>query len=103
MNEHFHTVSAIRRFWELPFSLASFRPRQRGAATIHHFDSAASSGSEGASAFTNASAAGSALQGTVASSPDTSFSIPFGVLGEYNFGSQFGIGRRRNFVDGIMA
>ena len=60
-----------------------------GAATVHRFAATQTSGSEGATAFVNAS--GGALQGEIASSANTTIQLPFGVLGEYNT-SGFGIG-----------
>ncbi len=66
-----------------------------GAATYHRFTAttSASSGSGGATTTLQTTASGSALQGEVAASPNTSISLPFGVLGEYNpSGSTFGTG-----------
>ncbi len=61
-----------------------------GAATVHRFAATQTTGSGNATAFVNPS--GGALQGEVASSANTSIQLPFGVLGEYNAGSSFGIG-----------
>jgi hypothetical protein len=64
-----------------------------GAATIHRFAIAQSTGSEGATAVVQTSASGSAIQGEVAASANTTLKIPFGVLGEYDAaGTKFGIG-----------
>ncbi len=50
-------------------------------------------GSEGAVAYNNTATAGAAIEGTVASSGNTSESIPFGVLGEYTASNSiFGVG-----------
>jgi hypothetical protein len=65
-----------------------------GAATYHRFVVTSATGSGGATTFVQSTAGGSALQGEVNSSANTSLKIPFGVLGEYNApGSPpFGIG-----------
>ncbi len=66
-----------------------------GAATYHRFAVTSTAGSGGATAIVQSTAAGSALQGEVSSSANTSIKLPFGVLGEYNpAGSSppFGIG-----------
>lgn len=64
-----------------------------GAATVHRLAVSQGTGSEGATAFVQSGASSSALQGEVASSPNTSIKIPFGVLGDYDIaGTTFGIG-----------
>ena len=64
-----------------------------GAATLHRMAVSTGTGSGGATTYLQSSVSGSALQGEVASSPRTSITIPFGVLGEYDAtGSTFGIG-----------
>jgi hypothetical protein len=66
-----------------------------GAATLHRFAIAQTTGSEGAQAVLQTSATGGAFQGEVGgSSANTSIKIPFGLLGEYDAPStsQFGVG-----------
>jgi hypothetical protein len=65
-----------------------------GAATYHRFSVSQTTGSEGAQAYVQSSASGSALQAEVTSStPNTRVKLPFGLLGEYDApGSTFGIG-----------
>ena len=64
-----------------------------GAATIHRLAISTTSGSGGAQTYLQTSATGAALQGEVASTPQTAIKIPFGVLGEYDAaGGGFGIG-----------
>ena len=63
------------------------------AATRHAFDISQGTGSGGARDFLQGTASGGALQGEVASSPDTGISLPFGLFGVYDPpGSTFGVG-----------
>jgi hypothetical protein len=88
----FH-FSRLSRRATLAFVLGVTTVSAAGAATFHRLATTGSTGSGGAVATVQTTASGSAIQGEVASSANTSIKLPFGVLGEYNAaGSTFGVG-----------
>jgi hypothetical protein len=62
-----------------------------GAATMHRFDIAETSGSAGALTILQSTSSGGAIQGQVGATADTKQTIPFGMYGAYS-GIQFGMG-----------